>query len=290
MDIKNFYKFYPYNPHDLDSLANNYLWFSQYSAFNDPFEDFYIKNAIYRENIKFNEVSAINFFKLLHKDLIAPHEIEKAILELKLSNRFESEYYSLIDKTSEFVKKRLNEHLEHSRVCCFAQDSDKPALQNKLMWSHYADGLRGYCVEFDANKLVDGINHNLSEQVGFCVMNYSDLVRFDFAKLLCSTIDWKAQNMTNSVDHFGSLLKTKSNEWAYEKEIRLIVHDTNEVKFNPEAISSITFGTKMPQNKLNTLLSILHGNKKISCPIYKAFIDPTTFELTKTHYADIKST
>lgn len=284
MDIKNIYKFYPYNPHDLDSLENNYLWFSRYSEFNDPFEDFYMNNAIYQERNKFNEVSAINFFKTLHRNQFPPHKIEKAILELKLNNKLEEEYYSLIDKTSEHLKKRLDDHIKHSHVCCFSQDGDKPILQNKLMWSHYADGLRGYCIEFDTEKLIEGINYNLSEKVGHCIMSYLPLKQFEFSKLLLSTIDWQSQSTKSEVEHFGSLLTAKSSEWSYEQEIRLIVRDENEIKFNPKAISSITFGEKISKNKLTTLLSTIRGNKEINCPIYRAHMDSSTFELIRSPY------
>lgn len=44
---------------------------------------------ISQERNKFNEVSAINFFKTLHRNQFPPHEIEKAILELKLNNKLE---------------------------------------------------------------------------------------------------------------------------------------------------------------------------------------------------------
>lgn len=86
------------------------------------------------------------------------------------------------------------------------------------------------------------------------------------------------------MEHFGSLLTAKSSEWSYEQEIRLIVRDENEIKFNPKAISSITFfGEKISKKKLTTLLSTIRGNE-INCPIYRAHMDSSTFELIRSPY------
>ncbi|EEP97627.1 DUF2971 domain-containing protein [Yersinia ruckeri] len=44
-------------------------------------------------------------------------------------------------------------------VCCFVSNSKdinkKPPLENRLMWGHYANGLRGFALKFNKEKIFD---------------------------------------------------------------------------------------------------------------------------------------
>ncbi|MBF4253187.1 hypothetical protein EAY15_19170, partial [Vibrio anguillarum] len=86
--------------------------------------------------------------------------------------------------------------------------------------------------------------------------------------------------------HIGSLAATKSSEWSYENEFRLIIKNKANINyFSSKSIKSITFGEKMPQEKLITLLSVLKGNKDIDCNIYRAYIDLKSFEIERKLYS-----
>ncbi|WCP68501.1 DUF2971 domain-containing protein [Vibrio tubiashii] len=281
-DNESLYKFFPYNPHDLDALSNNYLWFSEYSAFNDPFEDVYLENVLNRELGPYDEVKAIKLYKEMHRGQRPNHQIEEVLFELKVRGELEEQYNQTIRRTFEFAKSIISEHLTESRVCCFAKNHEhKQALENRLMWSHYADGLRGFCIEYDGDQLINGIYRIMGEKVGLCPMNYNTLKRQDFEELIFNTAKRLNGNSEEQGLLFGSLILTKSLEWEYENEFRLIYPKENEVSIDSNSIKSITVGAKMSQRKLNTLISILKGNSNISCPIYVAKIDPVSFEIQR---------
>lgn len=61
-ESQSLFKFFRYAPHDLDALANNYLWFSKYVDFNDPFEDVFIENVLIHDCDDYDEITAISFF------------------------------------------------------------------------------------------------------------------------------------------------------------------------------------------------------------------------------------
>ncbi|WP_455288243.1 DUF2971 domain-containing protein [Vibrio parahaemolyticus] len=274
----NLFKFFPCNSHDLDALANNYLWFSNYSNFNDPFEDVFINNAFYADFPEYDEVKAIKFFKRLLSEQIPPHDLEALLLEMKLDGTFQQKYRELVQETFDGTVDGLKSFVSKSKATCFARDSDNnKALQNKLMWSHYADGLRGFCVEYNHQELVDGISERSGNRIILCPMKYGQLKRYSFEELVHNT----AKSMNLPGDHFGigSLVSMKSSEWEYENEYRLITDGDNCVYIPSSSIKSITIGSKMPESKRNTLLSILKGNQELTCDIYEAYIDLESFGL-----------
>jgi hypothetical protein len=284
---ESLFKFFPYNAHDLDAIANNFLWFSHYSQFNDPFEDVFIKNAFDYNQQEFNEITAINFFKDLHKGHIPLTQVEQSILDMKLKGTFEDEYNNLISVIFSGAKKRFEDFVGNSKACCFARNNEYgEVLKNRLMWSHYADGLRGFCIEFNKKMLIKGISENLGEEIFFSEMKYGQLKKFSFEELSTNS----ARNINSGTKDFavGDIASLKSKEWAYESEFRLMTELCSEVKIPIESIVSITVGAKMSQTKLTTLKSILKGIPKLRCSLYEAYIDNDTFEIEKKHIYEIQ--
>lgn len=284
---ESLFKFFPYNSHDLDALANNYLWFSNYSNFNDPFEDVFINNALCAAFPEYDEVKAIEFYKLSHSEQIAPHNLESFLLEMKLNGTLEQKYREMVRATFDGTVEELKSFVSKSKATCFARDLDNnKALKNKLMWSHYADGLRGFCVEYNHQELVDGIAERLGKKISLCPMKYGQLKRYSFEELLRNTA--KSINLPGSHFGVGSLVSMKSSEWEYENEYRLITDGDNCVYIPSSSIKSITIGSKMPESKRNTLLSILKGNQEIACDVYEAYIDLESFGLNRRLLHTIK--
>lgn len=286
---KSLFKFFPYRAHDLDAIANNYLWFSHYSSFNDPLEDVFINNALEYKESEFNQKSAIKYMKELYKREMSPIQVEKKILSRVLDGTFEKIYQGQLTQAFSAAKKEFKKRVDGSKACCFARDTDEgDALSNQLMWSHYADGLRGFCIEFDTKQLMEGISKNIGEPIGYSVMEYGKLKKFSFEELSLNLV----QNMNTGSEKFsiGDIVACKSNEWSYESEFRLINNNkdiSGEVKIPIESILSITVGSKMLKTKLTTLISILRGIPKLKCSLYEAYIDENTFELKKRPLCEI---
>lgn len=278
LNSDSIYKFFPYNPHDLDTLSNNYLWFSQFSDFNDPFEDVFLANALDSESQPYNEVEAIKLLKLFHKNQDSPEIVERKLLNLKFKNLLEDEYKHLLSTAIKAAKSSFKNLIDNYHVCCFSTDdifNEIPALTNKLMWSHYSNGMRGYCVEFHRQELINSIIEIGGHSVGFAEMLYNNLEKPAHHTIVEQTI--MSQNYGKIGFGIGDLVTIKSHEWSYEKEFRLQVDGVNTIRFDPSCIKSITVGFKMSDNKFNTLQSVLRGNIDLDCPIYRAYINPQTF-------------
>ncbi|EOX4341855.1 DUF2971 domain-containing protein [Vibrio cholerae] len=274
------FKFFPYNSHDLDALANNYLWFSHYYDFNDPFEDVFINNAISMDKYDFDERKAIEFYKVLHANMIPSHQLERQLLEQKIDGTFREKYQSMMDSTFKGALSDLKYFVENSKATCFARDhKNSKAIKNKLMWSHYANGLRGFCIEYDREKLISGISELIGDEIDVAPMQYGQLRRFSFQDLMMSTA--KRASLGGEYFSVGSLVHLKSSEWEYENEYRLITTGDNCVPIRASSICSVTVGSKMTKSRLNTLLSILNGNSEICCEVYETYIDLETFDLER---------
>lgn len=282
---KSLYRFFPYNAHDLDALANNYLWFSSYSDFNDPFEDLFVQNAIHANLGDYDQDKVIALYQELHKNDKPKAEINDILIELISKNKLRSYHEEHVNNIVTFTKTELNHHIQNSKACCLVFDNiDKGemALENKLMWSHYGNGLRGFCVEYDYAQLIKSLFELAQQEVGLCPMEYKELKKHSFIDLYLNWIRKDSQEI-----NIASLVATKSPEWSYENEFRLIVKDKGNINhFSSSVIKSVTFGEKIPEGKLTTLLSVLRGNGDIKCDVYCAYIDVDSFKIKRKFHSE----
>jgi len=115
-----------------------------------------------------------------------------------------------------------------------------------LMWSHYADSHKGFCLRFK-NKDDCTFMHRAVP------IEYSD-------KYPCiSAIK------DEDIDQIKKSLLTKSKRWGYEKEWRIIEHvkGPGVQQFPANVLSGVIFGCKMPE-KDRKKISDWCGDQKIS--------------------------
>lgn len=125
-------------------------------------------------------------------------------------------------------------------VLCLSSKFDSP-----LMWSHYANQHRGVCVEYDVSELKPQELHKVS---------YGES-----RKVLASVIrDWLLDDNViarQAIDK--ACLLTKSKEWAYEGEWRLL--GQVGLRESPLKLRSVIFGMRCPMVLKYTVAKALHG-------------------------------
>ena len=121
--------------------------------------------------------------------------------------------------------KAIDEQLEKNGVFTLSESNN-----NILLWSHYADGHRGFCIEFVRDP---------DNQLG----NYEITRRVQYR------IDYPIINPIKD-DAFGNLkFFTKASDWAYEREWRLVYDEGDiEESLRDADISAIIFGLKMAES------------------------------------------
>lgn len=251
------YKYQSYNVQTIDNLVNRILWFSKPIKFNDPYECYipnYLPNLskneweiLYlqvrniwheRKNDKFFEEDYDNEYKQFMGQIFKDDKPEKI---------FKASYNLLKNPWINFGWKKLIENeFGEIGISCFSEKKDDP-----LMWSHYADGHRGFCLEFDAG-----------------LEPFSKALKVSYSELLLSL---KPEN--EAFNLFKNLATHKFKGWESEQEWRLFVRvGETEYGFNPNSLISIYFGSEMPlehqivlgsvASKLKTKLYIMRKDDK----------------------------
>lgn len=172
--------------------------------------------------------------------------LKKSIQELDVPANYDND----------LLFKSIGEKINKARVCCFSQTK-----KNQLMWAHYADDHKGFCIGFNTSDLL-GNGNNLkvvSLPVEYKYDNpYQDITK-DFQILL--DLGGVVRHTNLSSEFLRRALATKYIGWKYEKEIRLISTISDVLDFQTESINSITFGLRMQDNDKQTLKKLLAGRE-----------------------------
>lgn len=232
-------------------LTDMELYFASADQFNDPFDASlpfrYDPKELTPENIflKLLKVGKREYPDLDEKDLY------ELAYERQKSGDFESGKYWK-SKHPQF-KKDLNE-----KYGLLSLSSKK---DNLLMWSHYADSHKGFCVGLDKYIIFECCQGQLGR------VTYDD--NFPFIPLF----DDSPLGMT-------PLLATKSTHWEYEDEYRIIKFDGSRkvVKIPEKAVLEIVIGCNM-SNANKEALYQLADEKFRKAKVFETQINDQEFKL-----------
>lgn len=239
-------------------LLENKIYFRSREQLNDPDE---LRPKIIFDGTDHQIRQFVRQAILTHlPNKLAP--AKRLIEENKLIHKYRNK--------TDWVEKTLHQLLDKVGLFCLSESPNHP-----LMWSHYADGARGACIEFDAN-----LGMFLAAQQ----VHYSD----------------QEPVINRLTDSHDEILKKsmfiKGTHWAYEQEWRIVArwHDEDRIEryfsqhhipeqlasfmrdqhgpgyysFPPEAIRCIILGPSMKPDMETWLRSVL-GNRpmptKIKC-------------------------
>jgi len=160
----------------------------------------------------------------------------------------------------ENARKTLSEltekFLDNRGVSCFTESNE-----NLLMWSHYADGGRGMCLEFSTQEALFEKAKKVTYADSIPVVN--------LGAILCD----------HEYERIADLYRTKSNHWQYEAEWR-VIHETVGTNWVYEAKSllGVYFGPNAPDDLLEIVCLIL-GGQNDSVRFYKGTRSETDFKV-----------
>ena len=191
-------------------------------------------------------------------------------LTMLLSNKLQPENKAAADNIENLLDGMSRKMTEKMNalflIGCLATDP-----KNRLMWSHYADCHKGFCIEYDFNSLKD-------EVLPFPIV-YSENRPL---------IPWKA-----AIDHTPESIKeatadltlgilTKDQAWEYENEWRVLLPAANPPELKVP-ITAIYLGAHIsPENK--AIIFEIANNHKI--PVKQMKTDRGAYEL---HAEDVLS-
>lgn len=231
--ITKLYMYKPPNAYTLDILINNRLWAAKPERFNDPFDcDLEIAKGVTAEDVL--------------AGMRERGDGEQAIEKYKA--RYIDADGELILEKQKQVDKVIQNFIEENRnfgVVCLSEVCD-----SILMWSHYAQSHMGICFEF-----IRARNNPLGDEEICSPVKYErNYPKIDLGQML-PTPDGQTMKF---------MMWTKSCEWSYEKEWRLITDRGDFVCPLPEKISRVILGIRI-EDVFKSSIETLCKARDIQC-------------------------
>ena len=173
-----------------------------------------------------------------------------------------------MDEGLDIISKNLAKDIDREfRVGCLSI-----TCKNHLMWSHYAEGHKGFCIEYDFSK---GFANKVSCML-LPVLYSKERVKFPWRVALAEQKDNDEIKLEAAYCKIFTLL-SKDSVWEYENEWRIILQcSTGIANIKMPPISCIYVGAFCNQKDERKLVKIA---KKLNVPIKKMVIDRGDYSL-----------
>ncbi|MCG2757311.1 MAG: DUF2971 domain-containing protein [Desulfobacteraceae bacterium] len=210
------FKFRKIDKNTLKSLVNSELYFARPDCLNDPFD------------------CQVDIVASFENAVSRADELTRNLLEQIRHNEY------LI---------RVQTEIESMGVCAFSL-----ALENRLMWSHYADDHRGICLTYAIPQSF--IDVNVDKIIGITNVDYDNTLS-----------DWflnevpKLTKLTSFEEYAKTLLKkaltVKAKEWGYEEEVRFLRRSAGVQVIDKKYLIQICFGMATPDQDIDFLTNLI---------------------------------
>lgn len=225
---KTIFKYERISDHSLQNVKAQSIYFASPSIFNDPYD------CTITARVKKPTVADL-------------HEIREAIVARHAKPKFLRFEFAKLDSAElrRTVVKIAGDAFESSRrrflseggVSCFAEKND-----DLLMWSHYGDSHKGFCLEFRTD-----------------FGTFEKLRRVAYSKSM-PQIDLREFSANpGNTDFIGDLYCTKASEWSYEQEWRLLRDVSGLHAYEQKELKAIYFGPRMDNHAKEQLRTIAQG-------------------------------
>ncbi|MDF9763486.1 hypothetical protein OKW24_005259 [Peribacillus simplex] len=280
------FKYRPVSDFSFDNLINDTVRVTKASEFNDPYDcalqvshekviDERLKIAFLKEipqifkkhNVNYEQEEIDNVRYQSYKDLLTFAYSKASKQEPEKVEGFVTQVYeNSMGIHEEFTRSVISDFQEGTCISCFSEE-----VNSILMWSHYAYNHKGFCIEYNFTQCdkSDALTRDLYPA------NYTNEL-FDIADFLIQ------KNNVNKLFTTYSAI-TKSDEWNYEKEWRLVLTygKGKAESFNLEVVkpTAIYLGAKISEENRKTVINIAKSKglrvfqMKMSSNAFKLFYD-----------------
>jgi Protein of unknown function (DUF2971) len=223
------YKYQPVTRRNLENLRKHQIWFSKPYRFNDAYDCANLPST--------REMSEVELAEYLPSVLerIGKQALDPKYLEGDSPNAL------FKDKVNKDVAKTLpqitKEMLHEMGIACFSTSKD-----SLLMWSHYAKGHKGFCLEFDTS-----------------FEPFPKAYKVDYSPTMPSIS--LAAVLLKKEGAMREMVLTKADCWTYEDEWRLLSPQGDlPSKYKPSCLTGVFFGVAMGQNHKCKIMRILRDS------------------------------
>ncbi|MDU8358453.1 DUF2971 domain-containing protein [Pseudomonas syringae group sp. J309-1] len=287
---KSLYKYLSFSDRMVEQLYHGKVFYADPGTFNDPLDcrpvvvagnqtidelQLLLKLMVVRR-VEKESSAALKRLKLkgdkldLHRARLGESEVQDVIRGIEYSITDPD----IIDPAGYFqrallalIQTEVKETLATGVLCLSA------AATSPLMWSHYGQQHRGVCIEYDVSnlrlapirKVVYGQSREVSAE---CVLRWL-----------------QDGDLESRLEVERAALLTKSAEWRYEKEWRLL--GPIGLGRSPFGVKSVTFGMNCPSAIIESTMSML-GGEKAAVKFWRIMEPTSNFKLKREriHFDD----
>lgn len=206
-------------------------------------------------------------------DLHADHFLALGEAETKKQMRLgvEAAADALPSSVSKFST-MLMPDLARMKIICFSEIKG-----SMLMWSHYAENHAGIVLEFQNAESCDSV-YKMSRPINYS----SHPPQFSDSETIAKILAGDENIRSDVID---AMIYTKSEEWAYERELRICSGDGREPEkqieyagFFAEELVGVYFGCKATQGTRNLLVPLVK-DKYRAAAIWQARRESYSYQL-----------
>ena len=164
--------------------------------------------------------------------------------------------------------KTLSESPSKIGICSLAEEST-----DQVMWAMYASNYEGFCIEYD-------FEHSVEAAIDTFPALYSDgrnnnIIRL-IAEFLCNMLVERISNhkIQTSASSFYKIYLTKSLEWSFQKEWR-VLGDADK-KVPAPRITAVYIGHKAKRNNVRSMLKL---SREKGFKVFKTKINSSTLKI-----------
>lgn len=272
------------NPNNLDALRKDRLYFSTPENFNDPYDNLMYVNVPELKNYISDclEGGMKEYLQSIEVKELEKYLFGNAMWNVSLKKR-EEQKQAFLENVENDIEEIRDNILKNYKIICFCKNH-----LSMLMWSHYADNHKGFMLAYDENKIKQASCFNSNNEIlsnKLCLKDvvYSnervDMTQYVNDYLLRYGLKQNGIEQPNLPEPSKRLLRefinTKSLEWKYEEEIRLVPHGLDIRKCNNIAYINIQpraifAGAKISEENFNELLSIAKSKR---IPLYQVWVN-----------------
>lgn len=229
---KTLYKYESINTNSLKNLKAQAIYMASPLGFNDPYD---CALSTVMNEITDSELERLVSHYVNREDV--PDPVKQQFLSLS-----EAELRAMFFRTSKSaIEQNVQQFLELRGVSCFSEKKD-----DLLMWAHYGGCYRGFCLEFRTEFEL----FNKSKKVQYT----ADIPRINIVSCL----------IENDFDLIADLYCTKSINWKYEQEWRLIHQKAGtSYIYPPETLKAIYFGPNIDEQIMEIICLIIQGQNPV---------------------------
>lgn len=253
------YKFRPNfkEPKHKMLLTEGKIWFASSKDFNDPFDC--------QIPLRYDLESIENRRKVIQQ-LFENSEPNSTKQEIINKVNSVADAFSDEDTFEQFCRDKEKSVAERLGIFSMAGD-----FRNILLWGHYANGHRGYCIEYDREILADYFLKQLQDEL-IIVTGY----RIEYHDIFPILIPSQLEGDKVFIKQFC----IKYKDWSYEREFRLFAMDkaNSTWPIPKEAITGVIIGCEMNREEANSVKEAVSAMKH-SPNLTKALRTRDSYEL-----------